>query len=245
MFSLKGSFAGVVFVAVLSIISAVGLAASQSVTIKDVASDNVAYESVKLLVSRGYLPLYDDSTFKGSNPVDRYTLAIAIGKLINEIEQGKIRLSDTDQQLLTKVSTEFRQELVNLGVKVDTLNSGVSKLRSDLNTFKGEQQGKDQLEKMTIEKQASDIEALRAKTVDDIKSLEIRVGTMVDDKVGKALDNNQRIQQLIKDVEMLKIQNDQLTKDVEKYKAELTDRVRLMQSLVVVGVIINILVTGM
>ncbi|MGE5586810.1 MAG: S-layer homology domain-containing protein, partial [Clostridia bacterium] len=82
--------------------------------IKDVPKDHWAYQAVKTLVDKGYLALYGDGTFQGGKPVDRYTLAVVIAKILGEIETGKVGATPEDVELLRKLSGEFRQELVQV-----------------------------------------------------------------------------------------------------------------------------------
>ncbi|HHT49467.1 MAG TPA: hypothetical protein GXZ98_09280 [Firmicutes bacterium] len=76
-----------------------------------------AYQAVKKLVDNGYLELYEDGTFQGNNPVDRYTLALVVAKLLTSLGEGGIRGGQEDVALLRKLSNEFQNELVLLTLK--------------------------------------------------------------------------------------------------------------------------------
>lgn len=80
--------------------------------ISDVPESHWAYQGVKKLVQEGYLAVYEDGTFQGQRPVDRYTLASVVGKMLVEIEKGQLGVTQEDLELLRKLSTEFRDELV-------------------------------------------------------------------------------------------------------------------------------------
>ena len=80
--------------------------------ISDVPESHWAYQGVKKLVQEGYLAVYEDGTFQGQKPVDRYTLASVVGRMLVEIEKGQLGVTQEDLELLRKLSTEFRDELV-------------------------------------------------------------------------------------------------------------------------------------
>lgn len=129
-----------------------GLAAE----IKDVPKDHWAYQAVKLLVDKGYLAVYGDGTFQGTKPVDRYTLAVVIAKILKEIETGRAGATPEDVELLRKLSGEFREELVavstEMGVfkkSLDDQGKSQAVMREDLArlTFT-QQQMKSEVEKM-------------------------------------------------------------------------------------------------
>jgi len=76
-----------------------------------------AYQAVKKLVDNGYLELYEDGTFQGNNPVDRYTLALVVAKILTNFGEGPVRGGQEDVALLRKLSNEFQNELVLLTLK--------------------------------------------------------------------------------------------------------------------------------
>ncbi len=87
-----------------------------------------AYQSVKKLVDSGYLELYEDGTFRGNNPVDRYTLATIIAKILVNIGEGTSSAGQEDVALLRKLSNEFQNELVLLTVKNKELEERLVKI---------------------------------------------------------------------------------------------------------------------
>lgn len=128
---------------VFAINGLVSLACAQAP--KDVPANHVAAGSVNLLIAKGYLPLYDDGTFRGNSSVDRYTLAIALEQLLKDVEAGKVRMSEDDLKLLQRLSTEFREDLVLQGVQLDRLKSDVNshdavieKLRAEVAALRAE-----------------------------------------------------------------------------------------------------------
>lgn len=107
--------------------SLVGSALAQDTAqpISDVPKDHWAYEGVQKLVQEGYLALYSDGTFQGQRPVDRYTLASVVGRLLVEIEKGRLGVTQEDLQLLRTLSTEFRDELVRWYNQREQLSAAV------------------------------------------------------------------------------------------------------------------------
>lgn len=88
-------------------------------TIKDVAQDHWAYQSVKKLVDEGLLQLYEDDTFRGNDKISRYQLAEIVAKILEKIDSGNVKASTQDMELLRKLSVEFQEELVDLAVQGD------------------------------------------------------------------------------------------------------------------------------
>ena len=78
--------------------------------IADVPPNHWAYQAVATLVERGYITL-EGNRFDGSRPVDRFTLASVVARLLNDLEQGRTQLSPEELQLLRRLTGEFREEL--------------------------------------------------------------------------------------------------------------------------------------
>ncbi len=118
-----------------------------AIEIRDVPTGHWAYSAVQRLLDKGYLSLYQDQTFRGENPVDRYTFAVVVARIISEMAI----LSPTsaapapatekqDQELLKQLTTEFRDELVQLATVDESLRNNlvaaskeITVLREDLN----------------------------------------------------------------------------------------------------------------
>lgn len=98
---------------------------------KDVPSNHWAYQAVKKLVSQGYLGLYPDDTFRGDQPVDRYTLAVVVARLVENAVYGKITLPKDDAELLRSLTKEFREELVTISQRVKTLEEALARYEKD------------------------------------------------------------------------------------------------------------------
>lgn len=85
-------------------------------TIADISSDHWAYQSVKTLVDKGLMELYEDGTFRGNDSVSRYQLAVIVARILEGVESGTTSVSGQDADLLRRLSIEFRDELVALAV---------------------------------------------------------------------------------------------------------------------------------
>ena len=112
----------------------------------DVPSSHWAYKAVKLLIDKGYFQLYQDQTFQGDQPVDRYTMATITAKILGEIASGQTTGSKDDVKLLRSLTNEFREELVALNSKNNLFNPKLDNLmkenqilKEDLTTNREEQ----------------------------------------------------------------------------------------------------------
>lgn len=120
-----------------------------AIEVKDVPRGHWAYSAVQRLLEKGYLSLYQDQTFRGDSPVDRYTFAVVVARLISEMSMlspaaatsGAAAAPDKqDQELLKQLTTEFRDELVQLATVDESLRNDlilaskeITVLREDLN----------------------------------------------------------------------------------------------------------------
>lgn len=104
--------------------------------ISDVPPGHWAYSAITKLLDKGYLSLYQDKTFRGDNSVDRYTFAVVIARLLSEmsvistatpVQSTAGTVKSEDMQILRQLTTEFRDELVQLATVDETI-------RADLNT---------------------------------------------------------------------------------------------------------------
>ncbi len=105
------------------------LQVNAAVDLKDVPKDHWAYQSVKNLVEKGYLSLYEDGTFGGNENISRYELAVLIDRIIDNIEQGKAQPEQQDVETLRKLTLEFRDELVDIASNQEDYNAKLEKLQ--------------------------------------------------------------------------------------------------------------------
>ena len=114
----------------LMIAAAVPLMAAET-KIADVPPNHWAYQAVKKLVSQGYLGLYPDKTFRGDDPVDRYTLAFLVARLLEETVAGRAAATAEDAETLRRLTGEFRQELVSLTTRTEALKKSLDQYERD------------------------------------------------------------------------------------------------------------------
>ncbi|MGI6101861.1 MAG: S-layer homology domain-containing protein, partial [Bacillota bacterium] len=126
---LKWILAAAFVVAALALSPTYALAQSETVT--DVPTDHWAYTAVEELVSRGYLELYPDRTFRGNESVTRYQLAQVVYALLQGIDPLAKSTPQDDVELLRRLTTEFREELVMLAADVESINTAMDEARKE------------------------------------------------------------------------------------------------------------------
>ena len=109
------------------------MAAEQKIA--DVPPTHWAYQAVNKLVAQGYLGLYPDKTFRGDQPVDRFTLAVVVAKMLGDAVAGKTVPAGEDADLLRRLTNEFRQELVTLAGRSKNLEEALAKYERDRETL--------------------------------------------------------------------------------------------------------------
>lgn len=82
---------------------------------KDVPKDHWAYESVQKLVDSGVVTGYPDGEFKGDRQITRYEMSMVVAKAIDHYMEA----SDSDKELIDKLSAEFAGELNRLGKRME------------------------------------------------------------------------------------------------------------------------------
>jgi hypothetical protein len=112
----------------------------------DVPPSHWAYKAVKSLIDKGYLQLYQDQTFQGDKPVDRYTLAVVVSKILNEIASGQVGTNKDDMALIKSLTNEFRDEFVGVNSKnniymkkLDSLDKEQTVMQDDITRLTDEQ----------------------------------------------------------------------------------------------------------
>lgn len=101
-------------------------------TIRDVPTDHWAYAAVQRLINEGYLTLEDNQMFRGDRPVDRYTFAVAVARVLDQVEETGGTLPRETQELLTRLATEFQEELVAWHAAREELERRTAALSADV-----------------------------------------------------------------------------------------------------------------
>ena len=102
------AFIAALLVAVLVAPAIAGAATAPAV---DVPRDHWAYDAVNLMISKGYMGVYDTGKFVGDDPVSRYLLAFVVAKLLQDVEAGRTALSEEDMRVVRELSTTLREQL--------------------------------------------------------------------------------------------------------------------------------------
>lgn len=146
-----------------------GVCAAAKVT--DVSPSHWAYQAVVKLVDEGYLDLNSQGAFEGTKSVDRYTLAVVVAKILDNLSAGKATASEQDVALLHKLTTEFRDELVKWYQESDALTAKVDELATSNEVLK--QQVYENADHLTAQDQAilQEIQGIRASLVQQSQAI--------------------------------------------------------------------------
>lgn len=132
---------------------------------KDVPPTHPAYRAIQTLIDQGYLSTFQDGSFRGDRPVDRYTLAAVVARLLADIQAGKLVLPNEEMKTLRQLATEFRAELVEVAGQVTAVaqaqektSGAVAVLREDTTRLLGELYQQQQ----AVATLQRDLQALRA-----------------------------------------------------------------------------------
>ena len=85
----------------------------------DIPADHWSRSAIEQLADDGLLKGYDDNIFHGENAITRYEMAQWIARVLAK----EAAISAKDQTLLDKLSKEYAPELMNLGVRIATLEN--------------------------------------------------------------------------------------------------------------------------
>ena len=117
----------------LMVLSALTMAAAAPLTVSaasstlfhDVPQGHWAYSAVEQLAKDGILTGYEDGTFRGDALMTRYDMA----QIIANARTHMAKAVPADQDLITKLSDEFRDDLDELGVRVTRLEKKQENVR--------------------------------------------------------------------------------------------------------------------
>jgi hypothetical protein len=107
---------------------------------KDVPTDHWAYEAIDYLQQQGLVEGYPDGTFGGNRTFTRYEMAMVIARIYSKLEDmvGNYDTSRLDeiQAQLDRLANEFKDELAELGVRLDKLEGQVNQNTDDIAKLK-------------------------------------------------------------------------------------------------------------
>ena len=89
----------------------------------DITPDDWSYKAVSQLADEGVIDGYPDGTFKGNKNITRYEM----GQIVARLMAKEDTLTADQKATLDKLSTDYADELDNLGVRVDKLENQVFK----------------------------------------------------------------------------------------------------------------------
>lgn len=130
--------------AIAACFACAAVTASAANPFTDVSSDDWAYQAVASLSDQGVIDGYPDGTFRGDKHVTRYEIAQIVARLMAKEDT----LNASQQETLAKLSSQYANELKDLGVRVAELEKkrGTTDLITELrvqsidrydNVFKG------------------------------------------------------------------------------------------------------------
>lgn len=130
--------------AIAACFACAAVTASAANPFTDVSADDWAYQAVASLSDEGVIDGYPDGTFRGDKHVTRYEIAQIVARLMAKEDT----LNASQQETLAKLSSQYADELKDLGVRVAELEKkrGATDLITELrvqsidrydNVFKG------------------------------------------------------------------------------------------------------------
>lgn len=171
MKSIKPLLIGLLLLSLAAFGAGSALAANNPV---DVPPSHWAYQAVKQMIDKGYLQLYQDQSFQGDKPVDRFTLAVVVSKILNEIAAGRVAGTQEDVELLRKLTNEYWSELVEMNIKESRSSKRMESLSKQDQIFKEDlTQTMVLVQKLNAEQIALQKEAQRI--IDEIRAISLRV----------------------------------------------------------------------
>ncbi len=120
------------WIVVLALVFIVGVGSSSfAADIKDVDPSHWAYQNVKMLIDKGYISLYEDSTFRGDRNVTRYQLAEIVAKILTNMNSGTVTASEGDIKTIRELAVELRKELVDVVQKQGLFSEEIDQLKKN------------------------------------------------------------------------------------------------------------------
>lgn len=107
---------------------------------RDVPTDHWAYEAIDYLQQEGLVEGFPDGTFKGNQTFTRYEMAMVIARMYSKLSDmmtgmDEARLDEIEARL-DRLGNEFRDELAEIGVRVDQLEGQVNTNTDDIRMLK-------------------------------------------------------------------------------------------------------------
>lgn len=103
--------------AIAACFACAAVTASAANPFTDVSSDDWAYQAIASLSDEGVIDGYPDGTFRGDKHVTRYEIAQIVARLMAKEDS----LNASQQETLAKLSSQYANELKDLGVRIAEL----------------------------------------------------------------------------------------------------------------------------
>ena len=103
--------------AIAACFACAAVTASAANPFTDVSADDWAYQAVASLSDEGVIDGYPDGTFRGDKHVTRYEIAQIVARLMAKEDT----LNDSQKETLAKLSSQYANELKDLGVRIAEL----------------------------------------------------------------------------------------------------------------------------
>lgn len=103
--------------AIAACFACAAVTASAANPFTDVSTDDWAYQAVASLSDEGVIDGYPDGTFRGDKHVTRYEIAQIVARLMAKEDS----LNASQQETLAKLSSQYANELKDLGVRIAEL----------------------------------------------------------------------------------------------------------------------------
>lgn len=103
--------------AIAACFACAAVTASAANPFTDVSADDWAYQAVASLSDEGVIDGYPDGTFRGDKHVTRYEIAQIVARLMAKEDT----LNASQKETLAKLSSQYANELKNLGVRIAEL----------------------------------------------------------------------------------------------------------------------------
>ena len=184
---------------------------AQAAAVTDVPSDHWAYQAVVSLVNRGFLATFEDGSFQGTNPVDRYTLAVALARILDEIEAGRVIGSSSDADLLRDLTNEFRKELVQYYADKKLIEESLAETKK---------------QNLTIEDRVNNVVAAQGELIETVARLKADIMQ----EAMQTAENLNKHEELLKKHETNIEANQERIKELQTALIRLEESLRLQQS---------------
>ena len=106
--------------------------ASEANPFTDVPKDHWSYDALAMLARDGVIDGYGDGTFQGNKTMNRYEMAAIVAKAAEKYGTAALQ----DKGVINKLEREYAQELKDMEVRLNAVESDVKDLKAKQSSFK-------------------------------------------------------------------------------------------------------------